>query len=65
MSRKTWAVVQTINAGEYEGTILITAERLEQVGECKVVADGVEIELDEEILRIEEQATTESPTHNS
>ena len=54
IGKKKWEVDVCINAGEYRETVIVTAVRLEQTGPRSIVADGVGIEFEEDILEIED-----------
>lgn len=51
--KKQWEINVCINGGEYSADVLVTAARLEKTGPRSIVADGVEIEFDEDIWHIE------------
>lgn len=50
---KKWAIEVSQNGWEYTGRVTVVAVRVEKTGEKSVIADGVEIEFDEEIRIIE------------
>ena len=51
--KKQWTIEISQNGWEYTGTATITAVKVEKINDTTVLADGIEIEFDEEI-RIEE-----------
>lgn len=48
-----WSVEISQNDWEYSGYAIITANKVEKIGNMKLLADGVEIEFDEEITQPE------------
>jgi hypothetical protein len=46
---KQWTIEISQNGWEYTGTATITAIKVEKINETTVLADGIEIEFDEEI----------------
>ncbi len=51
-SLKLWVITFSENDGECEGELRIKAKEIEQMNETTFVADGVTVELDEEIYEI-------------
>ena len=47
--KKQWKIEISQNGWEYTGTATITAIKVEKINETTVLADGIEIEFDEEI----------------
>jgi hypothetical protein len=47
--KKQWTIEISQNGWEYTGTATITAIKVEKINETTVLADGIEIEFDEEI----------------
>ena len=47
--KKQWLIEISQNGWEYTGTATITAIKVENINDTTVLADGVEIEFDEEI----------------
>lgn len=50
--KKIWTVYVNVNGGEYISRVIITAEKLVKHDDCTVLADGVEIQFDEDIEEI-------------
>lgn len=48
--KKQWTIVVSQNSWEYSGSVLINAVKVEKINDTTVLADGVEIEFDEEII---------------
>lgn len=48
--KKIWTIVVSQNGWEYSGWVNITAVEVRQISYKKIIADGVEIEFDEEIM---------------
>ena len=48
--KKQWTIEISQNGWEYTGTATITAIKVEKINETTVLADGIEIEFDEEII---------------
>ena len=46
-----WGVEISQNGWEYTGYAIITANNVKKIGDMKLLADGVEIEFDEEITQ--------------
>lgn len=59
--KKHWTIEISQNGWEYTGTAAITAVKVEKINDTTVLADGIEIEFDEEI-RIEEDWIINSPS---
>ncbi len=49
---KLWVVTFSENSGEYEGELRIKAKEIELINATTFVADGVTVEIDEEIYEI-------------
>jgi len=47
--KKQWTIEISQNGWEYTGTATITAIKVEKINKTTVLADGIEIEFDEEI----------------
>ena len=50
--KKRWTIEVSQNDWEYIGTVTITAIKAEQINDTTVLADGIEIKFDEEIILI-------------
>ena len=44
-----WTVEISQNGWEYTGWVMITAKKVERIGEDTILADGIRIQFDEEI----------------
>lgn len=55
MKKKRWLVVFEENGSEYEGSLVVTAAKLQRdpTNERSFTADGVLVEIDEAIVRCE------------
>ena len=60
--KKTWNINFDENGGEYTGWLEIKAKKLERVGDRQLIADGVEIEIDEMITEIMEVKEADDDT---
>jgi hypothetical protein len=49
MDKKTWTVTFSENEWEYTGALYVEAHNVEQISDKIIMADGVQIEIDEEI----------------
>jgi hypothetical protein len=52
--KKQWTIEISQNGWEYIGTATITAIKVEKINDTTVLADGIEIEFNEEISFYEE-----------
>lgn len=50
--KKVWTIEIEQNGGEYSGQVYITAEKVDQTDRFSIIADGIEIVFDEEIIEI-------------
>ena len=53
------------NGGEYYGELIITTDKLEQLTKSSFKADGVLVEIDENIVSIKVEMKVEQPVDNS
>jgi len=56
MKTRKWRIVFEENSGEYSGSLVVTAKELsrDEESERAFWADGVHVEIDEEIISIDE-----------
>ena len=62
VKKKTWNISFDENGGEYGGWLKIKAKKLERIGDRQLIADGVEIEIDEMITEIMEVKEADDDT---
>lgn len=47
--KRDWIIIVSQNGWEYSGWVKITAVEVKQISKNKIVADGIEMEFDEEV----------------
>lgn len=61
---RVWVVAFEVNGGEYTSRIYITADRVEQLDRADLLADGVQITIDEPIVSITREGRWPSSNHH-
>lgn len=51
-TKRTWSVLTNQNGGEYTGQQWIEAVDVEQIDRTVIVADGVQITFDEDVIEV-------------